>query len=82
MSFVLDLDVETFVGLLDKAIEKDIEDKLWQKWLVELPYMDEKSFLSFDEYKEKHFKREYTQKKTDEEILKDAENILKMMSRK
>ena len=78
----MELDSDTFIDLLNKAIEQDIEDKLWQKWLVELPYMDEKTFLSFDEYKDKHFKQKETQKMSDEEVLKDAENILKMMSRK
>lgn len=74
-----DMPPDTFVDLLNKAIEQEAEDKLWQKWLVELPYMSDK-FIPFDEYKRKHFEEEET-KKTDEEILQDADNILKMMSR-
>ena len=81
MSFIMELDSDTFIGLIQKAIEKDIEDRLWQKWLAELPNMDGKTFIPFDRYKEKHFKHEETQKMSDEEILQDAESILKSMSR-
>ncbi|WP_373894465.1 hypothetical protein [Virgibacillus sp. CBA3643] len=37
-------------------------------------------FTPFDEFKEAHFKQEES-KKTDDEIIQDAENILKSMSR-
>lgn len=81
MSFVMSLDIETFVQLVFKAFEKEAEEKIWQKWLVELPYMDEKNFMTFERYKDKHFKQIETEK-TDEEILHDAENILKLASGK
>lgn len=76
---MLNLETDVFIDLLKKAIEKDLEEKLWEKWLVELPHMDEKSFVPFDEYKNKHFRQEST--RSDEDILKDAENILKSMSK-
>jgi hypothetical protein len=79
MSFVMELDGGAFVDLLNKAVEKDLEDKLWQKWLTELPRMDKQTFMTFDDYKARHFKKE--NKKSDEEILQDAKNILKSMSK-
>lgn len=80
MSFLMQVDADMFVDLIGKAIEMDTEDKLWEKWLVELPNMDKDSFTSFNDYKDKHFKSDSSTNKTDEEILRDAEGILKMMS--
>lgn len=77
MSFVMNLDVETFVRLVLKAFEKEAEEKIWQKWLVELPYMEKDNFMSFDVYKDKHFQQQKSDK-NDEEIMQDAENILKL----
>lgn len=81
MSFVMSLDVKTLAKLIIKAFEKEAEDLIWQKWLVELPNMDEKTFIPFDKYKENHFKPDTSTDKTAEEILQDAENILQMMSK-
>ncbi len=67
------LDADDFVDLIANAIEKDIEDKLWNKWLHNGMEM------SFDEYnKAKHMPQ---QSKKEEDVLQDAENILKSMSR-
>ncbi|WP_200415937.1 hypothetical protein [Virgibacillus salexigens] len=63
-------------------MNKDLEDKIWEKWLVDYSRMGEGDFISFDEYKDRHFKKENKQQKSDEEILNDAENILKLMSQK
>lgn len=75
MSFVMDLPSETLVDLLAHAVDKELEDKLWQKWLAELPNMDEKTFIPFEEYKRRTFTSK--KKKSDDEIIQDAENILK-----
>jgi hypothetical protein len=79
MSFLMGLDTDMFVDLVGKALEKEMEDRLWEKWLVELPNMDEKTFMPFDSYKQRHFQRQKSDK-ADSEILKDAENILGMMN--
>lgn len=63
-------------------MEKDLEDKIWEKWLVDYSNMGEGQFIPFDEYKERHFKPKTKQRKSEQEILKDAEDILKSMSRK
>lgn len=81
MSFVMSLDIETFVQLVFKAFEKEAEEKIWQKWLVELPYMEKDNFMSFDVYKDKHFQQQESNK-NDEDIIQDAENILKLASGK
>lgn len=81
MSYILDLDTEMFIDLVGKAIEKNFEDRVWDRWLAELPQMDKKTFISFDDYKDKLLKPNATSGKSDEDILRDAESILKMMSR-
>lgn len=81
MSFFVQLETDMFIDLVFKAIENDAEDKLWEKWLAELPNMDKKSFVPFEEYKNKHFKYQETGSSVrDEEVLEDAESILKMMN--
>lgn len=80
MSFVFNLDTDTFIDLIKKALEKETEDKLWEKWLVQMPHMEHP--ISFNDYKDKHFKNVANESgKTDEELLEDAERILKSMSR-
>lgn len=74
----MELETDTFIDFIYNAYEQDLEQKLWEKWLVELPNMDKTTFIPFEEYKNKHFRQK--PKKTDEEIIADAENILKSMS--
>lgn len=59
--------------MLNKATEQDTEEKLWNKWLH-----NGINDMSFDEYMERHKPQ---QRKKDEEVLQDAENILKSMSK-
>lgn len=72
MTYISSMDADMFVELIDKAIEEDINERLWEKWL------HEQTDMNFDEYKERHKPRP---RKSDEEVLQDAENILKMMSK-
>ena len=39
--------------MIQKAIEKDQEDRLFQQWVVQLPHMDEKHYIGFEDYKNK-----------------------------
>jgi hypothetical protein len=41
------------LALIRKAEEKDQEERLFQQWVAQLPYMDKKTFISFDDYKDK-----------------------------
>jgi len=69
-------------NLLIDAHKKDLEDKLWQQWLVEFGRMDNSNFISFEEYKSKVFKVVNTTKLDKEQILKDAELIKMAHQRK
>jgi hypothetical protein len=45
--------VETGLALIQKAAEKEQEDRIFQQWVVQVPYMDEKTFVGFEAYKDK-----------------------------
>ena len=69
--------IKTITKLLYDAYEKDIEDKLWQQWLVDYSNMSEKNFISFENYKRGSLKPDL--KNVDvKEILKDAEEIRRL----
>lgn len=63
--------------LLIDAHRQDLEEKLWQQWLVEFERMDSSNFISFEKYKDDAFKLVDNTKYNKEQILKDAEAIKK-----
>lgn len=36
-----------------KAKEKEREERIFQQWVAQLPYMDKQNFVSFEDYKNK-----------------------------
>jgi hypothetical protein len=67
--------LKTITKLLIDAHNKEIEDKLWQQWLVDYgTHMDKDNFISFEKYKEETFKPK-AEKIDAEKVLKDAEEI-------
>lgn len=36
-----------------KAKEKEREERIFQQWVAQLPYMDKQTFISFEDYKNK-----------------------------
>lgn len=69
--------VKTLTKLLTDAVIKDAEDKLWQQWLVERPYMDE--FVSFEDYKKKAMEKSKPKTTMDaKKIIEEAEEIKKL----
>jgi hypothetical protein len=49
----MDLDIQDGILLINKAVEKDEEDKAFRMWLSIYPNMDEENFIPFSEYYEK-----------------------------
>ena len=69
--------IKTITKLLYDAYEKDIEDKLWQQWLVDYSRMNSEHFTSFQDYKKESMKPALA--KVDiEEVLKEAEEIKRL----
>ncbi|WP_117168875.1 hypothetical protein [Paraliobacillus sediminis] len=85
MSFIMQLDHDVLIDLLGESINKEFEEKqysmLWEQWLVDYAKFTEKTFVPFDKYIEKAKKAKTTKQLTDEQILEDAQSILKSMNR-
>lgn len=39
IDYVLQLDIDLGLALIDKALEKDLEERLFQQWTAQLPVM-------------------------------------------
>lgn len=66
----MDFNLELFIH----AIEKNVENDLWEMWKLQFPNMDKETFISFEDYKntlkaKKHTKLSY------EEIEKEMEQV-------
>jgi len=64
--------------LIIDAVYKEMEDKLFQQWLQDYGRMDKETFISFENYKSKSFKKGNDEKLDVKEILKKAEAIKKL----
>lgn len=53
IGYILQTDIQTGLELIAKAREKERDDRLFQQWVVQLPWMDDKSFIGFADYKNK-----------------------------
>jgi hypothetical protein len=49
----MQLDGETGLGLIVKALEQERDDRIFQQWVVQLPHMGEDNFIGFAAYKDK-----------------------------
>ena len=72
--------IKTITQLIIDAYKKDVEDKLWQQWLVDYNRMGKDSFISWENYKEERMKPP-APKINAEKAIKDAEEI-KMLDQK
>jgi len=61
-------------GEIIKVARKKINEKMiWERWLVELPYMDESNFKSFEDYKRFVLELGRMANRTEEEKKADLE---------
>lgn len=82
MTFLFDIETDVFIDLICKAKEKEFEETVWERWLAELPLMHQGGKVtSFTDYLDKHREKRQQSKKSDKEVIEDAENILKSMSK-
>ena len=82
MSFIMSLPANEGLALYEKAVEKTVEKQAWEQWLIDYSRMTKENFKPFSEYlREMKRPPKTTDNRTDEEIISDAENILKSMKR-
>lgn len=66
------------IELINKAIEKELEQKDWEVWLSIYPKMNQDNFIPFEKFKSKNNKsdtKKESKKLAAEEIIERAENM-------
>lgn len=77
LDYILNLEFVEGCEFIKKAIETDIEDKVWDRWLVDYRKMDKDNFTNFEDYKNKMLGINECVEITKEELLKESEYIEK-----
>lgn len=74
----MDLDVDTFLGLLKALPAREREDRAYQQWCAMLPYMSMQmiEYVSFDEYLGRQTGQNIDMRPRDE-IIKEIEELHK-----
>ncbi len=72
---MMNLDIETGLNIIQKAIEKEQEEKLWQQWLQLYPHMNKDNFITFSEFLKRNRQMTIKSNKTTEELLEFAEKV-------
>lgn len=76
--YVMDMDLEDGIEIINTAYKKQAEEMLWQRWLVDYSNMDKDHFISFVDYKNEVFKTNKTENDINtKKIIKEAERIKK-----
>ena len=73
---------EDAIQLINKAYEKEFENKAFNMWLTLYPNMDKKNFISFDDYKRKITTTTIERNSNITDILKDVDDIRKLKALK
>lgn len=47
------MDLETGMALINFAREKERDERIFRQWVSQLPFMGEKTFISFDDYRDR-----------------------------
>jgi hypothetical protein len=82
MSFLMSLDLDDFIQIIDKAIYRREELKSWQMWLMKYQHMDEKSFIPFSHFFKYQQSKQISKQRSAEEILKEAHEIRSRIRKK
>ena len=65
--------------MIIEGFNKEEEKKLWQLWLIKYPFMSEKNFISFEDFKKERFKSTENltvKEETTEEIEERVKRII------
>jgi hypothetical protein len=49
----MQLDGETGLGLIIKALEQERDERFFLQWAIQLPHMGEEHYISFADYKDR-----------------------------
>lgn len=73
---MLNLSFEEGIELIQKAIEKQAEERAFQLYVARYPWMTEKDFIPFEEFYKPPSRQVVTNNQTADEIILDVKNIM------
>lgn len=85
IDYILKLHFLEGYEIILKAYDKEIEDRIWDRWLIYYKNMTEDNFINFEDYKSKLIIKNQSveeDKVTKEELLLLAEEIENKISQK
>ena len=62
------------LAIIQKAIEKTVEQKDWEMWLVMYPTFSKETFIPFDKFRTQKTKKSTKKELTNQEIIEQAES--------
>ena len=77
LEYIMRLDIGAALRIINKAREKEKENRHFLQWVVQLPHMTEENYLSFDDYVDRVTGRNID-KRPVAECMKELEEIKKM----
>ena len=77
LEYIMRLDIGSALRIINKAREKEMENRHFLQWVVQLPHMTEENYLSFDDYVDRVTGRNIDQRPV-AECMKELEEIKKM----
>lgn len=77
LEYIMRLDIGSASRIIDKAKEKEKENRYFLQWVVQLPHMDEDHYISFDAYMDRVTGRNIDQRPV-AECMKEIQEIKSM----
>lgn len=79
LEYIMQSNIDTAIRIINKAREKEKENRYFLQWVVQLPHMSKENFVSFEEYVDKVTGRNID-KRPVFECMKELEEIKKMFT--
>ena len=79
LDYIMQLDVGSALRVIEKAREKERENRFFLQWVVQLPNMTKDNFVSFESYVDKVTGRNID-KRPVHECMKELEEIKKVFN--
>lgn len=77
IEYILNFDFKQGFEFIKKAFEVEVEEKLWQRWLIDSILMNEENFKNFEEYKSMFIKGKGNENNAENLTLDQIEDKVK-----
>lgn len=79
IEYIMRLDIGSALRMIDKAREKEKENRIFLQWAVQLPHMTKETFISFENYLDKVTGRNIDRRPV-AECMQEIEEIKKLFN--